>query len=130
MAHAQNASEIFINCDAVRDYSIPEKKLVGDMISFKIDTAKSTVYKFDSDKGIYLNQCEKQDGALKIWQSSGSCFVNDESFRVVVVSEHILFHEYFHGDSATGLGASHQTGWTALIAKMIHQRSSFIKKQS
>jgi hypothetical protein len=45
-------------------------------------------------------------------------------------SEHILFHEYFHGDSATGLGASHQTGWTALIAKMIHQRSSFIKKQS
>ena len=45
-------------------------------------------------------------------------------------SEHILFHEYFHGDSATGLGASHQTGWTALIAKMIHQRSSFTKKQS
>jgi hypothetical protein len=28
----------------------------------------------------------------------------------------VLFHEYFHGDDGTGLGASHQTGWTALIA--------------
>lgn len=33
----------------------------------------------------------------------------------------ILFHEYFHGDNGTGLGASHQTGWTALIAKLIQQ---------
>ena len=30
-----------------------------------------------------------------------------------------LFHEYFHGDNGKGLGASHQTGWTALIAKLI-----------
>jgi hypothetical protein len=33
----------------------------------------------------------------------------------------ILFHEYFHGDSGAGLGASHQTGWTGLIAKIIQQ---------
>ena len=33
----------------------------------------------------------------------------------------ILFHEYFHGDNGAGLGASHQTGWTALIAKLIQQ---------
>jgi hypothetical protein len=31
----------------------------------------------------------------------------------------ILFHEYFHGDNSRGLGASHQTGWTALIANLI-----------
>jgi hypothetical protein len=31
----------------------------------------------------------------------------------------ILFHEYFHGDTSRGLGASHQTGWTALIANLI-----------
>ena len=31
----------------------------------------------------------------------------------------ILFHEYFHGDNGAGLGASHQTGWTGLIASMI-----------
>jgi len=33
----------------------------------------------------------------------------------------IFFHEYFHGDNGAGLGASHQTGWTGLVAKLIEQ---------
>jgi hypothetical protein len=33
----------------------------------------------------------------------------------------ILFYEYFHGDTARGLGASHQTGWTGLVAKLLEQ---------
>ena len=33
----------------------------------------------------------------------------------------LLFHEYFHGDTGAGLGASHQTGWTALVAKLLEQ---------
>jgi mannosylglycerate hydrolase MGH1-like protein len=33
----------------------------------------------------------------------------------------ILFHEYFHGDTGLGLGASHQTGWTAVVAKLLQQ---------
>jgi len=33
--------------------------------------------------------------------------------------DHLLFYEYFHGDNGAGLGASHQTGWTGLIAKLI-----------
>ena len=33
----------------------------------------------------------------------------------------IQFHEYFHGDNGAGLGASHQTGWTGLVAKLIEQ---------
>ena len=33
----------------------------------------------------------------------------------------VPFHEYFHGDNGAGLGASHQTGWTALVAKLIQQ---------
>jgi hypothetical protein len=33
----------------------------------------------------------------------------------------VLFYEYFHGDSGTGLGASHQTGWTALVAELISE---------
>jgi hypothetical protein len=35
--------------------------------------------------------------------------------------DHVSFHEYFHGDTGAGLGASHQTGWTALVAKLIRQ---------
>jgi len=36
-----------------------------------------------------------------------------------------LFHEYFHGDTGAGLGASHQTGWTGLLAKLIQQQGEF-----
>jgi hypothetical protein len=35
----------------------------------------------------------------------------------------LLFHEYFHGDTGAGLGASHQTGWTGLVADLIIRRN-------
>ncbi len=35
--------------------------------------------------------------------------------------DHILFYEYFHGDNGSGVGASHQTGWTGLVAKLLQQ---------
>lgn len=38
----------------------------------------------------------------------------DEHFK-----DYILFHEYFHGDNGKGLGASHQTGWTGLVALLM-----------
>ena len=37
--------------------------------------------------------------------------------------DHLLFHEFFHGDTGKGLGASHQTGWTALVALLLHGRT-------
>ena len=37
-------------------------------------------------------------------------------------NEHlVLFYEYFHGDDGHGLGASHQTGWTSLVAQLISE---------
>ena len=45
-----------------------------------------------------------------------SRFQNDPHWRDL-----ILFNEYFHGDNGAGLGASHQTGWTGLVAKLIQQ---------
>ena len=35
--------------------------------------------------------------------------------------DYVPFHEYFHGDTGVGVGASHQTGWTGLVAKMIDE---------
>jgi hypothetical protein len=35
--------------------------------------------------------------------------------------DYVPFHEYFHGDSGRGVGASHQTGWTGLVAKLLQQ---------
>ncbi|MGK7921805.1 MAG: glucosidase [Trichodesmium sp.] len=47
-------------------------------------------------------------------------FQNDSNWQDL-----ILFYEYFHGDNGAGLGASHQTGWTGLVAKLIQQRSEY-----
>ena len=33
--------------------------------------------------------------------------------------DNLLFYEYFHGDNGAGIGASHQTGWTGLVARFI-----------
>jgi hypothetical protein len=54
------------------------------------------------DRPIYSNQPRVQ---------------NDPHFR-----DYISFYEYFHGDSGRGVGASHQTGWTALVAKLMMPR--------
>jgi hypothetical protein len=35
----------------------------------------------------------------------------------------VLFHEYFHGDTGAGIGASHQTGWTGCIAQIIRMNA-------
>jgi len=45
-----------------------------------------------------------------------SLFQNDPHWRDL-----ILFYEYFHGETGAGLGANHQTGWTALVAKLLEQ---------
>ncbi|MGZ4235772.1 MAG: MGH1-like glycoside hydrolase domain-containing protein [Solirubrobacteraceae bacterium] len=42
----------------------------------------------------------------------------------------LLFHEYFHGDSGTGLGASHQTGWTGLVAELIIRLSQAREREA
>jgi Glycosyl hydrolase family 63 C-terminal domain len=48
------------------------------------------------------------------------CFGDAE---ILQQQEHLLFHEYFHGDNGAGLGAMHQTGWTALVAKLLSQNA-------
>jgi hypothetical protein len=40
----------------------------------------------------------------------------------------LLFHEFFHGDDGSGLGASHQTGWTGIVAKLIQQTTEYSRE--
>ncbi|HEY7878003.1 MAG TPA: hypothetical protein VIC55_07250, partial [Gemmatimonadaceae bacterium] len=56
------------------------------------------------------------DGRRPYARRQGS-LANDPHFR-----DHVLFHEFFDGDDAHGLGASHQTGWTGLVAKLLQPR--------
>jgi hypothetical protein len=48
-------------------------------------------------------------------------FARDPHFR-----DYLPFNEYFHPDSGKGLGASHQTGWTGLIAKLLQQSGGWL----
>src|SRR5579883_1331843 len=63
----------------------------------------------------------------RAWSGQEQRFANDPSWRDLQ-----LFYEYFHGDTGQGLGASHQTGWTALIALLLedigHTRASDKKR--
>ena len=53
-------------------------------------------------------------------------FGGNETFqRSPLWRDYIPFYEYFHGDNGAGLGASHQTGWTALVAKLIQQHGEY-----
>jgi len=73
--------------------------------------------------------------AREIGQRLAAIFLRDPSGRRPVYGESkkfqedphwrdlILFYEYFHGDSGTGIGASHQTGWTGIVAKLIQMFS-------
>jgi hypothetical protein len=66
-----------------------------------------------------------------------STFVQDSSGRRAVFGgtekfqtdphwrDNILFYEYFHGDNGAGIGASHQTGWTGCIARVIQANGAF-----
>ena len=47
-------------------------------------------------------------------------FQNDPNWN-----QYILFYEYFHGDLGAGIGASHQTGWTGVVAKLIQQHGKY-----
>jgi hypothetical protein len=40
----------------------------------------------------------------------------------------LLFHEYFHGDSGAGMGASHQTGWTGLVAELLQRKRTLARE--
>jgi hypothetical protein len=54
-----------------------------------------------------------EDGRRPVFGGSET-FQTDPHWR-----DHILFYEYFHGDNGAGIGASHQTGWTGLVAPLI-----------
>jgi hypothetical protein len=72
--------------------------------------------------------------AEEVSQRLTRIFLRDESGRRPVLAYHeklhgdphfrdyVLFHEYFHGDTGRGVGASHQTGWTGLVAKLLQPR--------
>ena len=63
----------------------------------------------------------RRDGSgRRAFNGDVELFQNDPHWRDL-----ILFNEYFHGDNGRGVGASHQTGWSATVAKMVNQLSRY-----
>jgi hypothetical protein len=58
----------------------------------------------------------ESDGRRRPVSGGESLFESDRHWQ-----DHVLFYEYFHGDNGAGIGASHQTGWTALVANLIQE---------
>jgi len=82
-----------------------------------------------SGKFMHLKEVanELSNRLIKIWLRDGN---GERAFARasqpgLSSSDHYLFHEYFHADIGAGLGASHQTGWTGLVAKLIQQQGEF-----
>lgn len=96
----------------------------------KLDTAYGDLLKIKMEDG---TEVTAGDMAERLANGMISIFAKDKNGRRPVFGEvekfqtdplwkdHILFYEYFHGDKGTGLGASHQTGWTALVASLIDE---------
>ena len=73
---------------------------------------------------------ELSNRLIKIWlrDEKGECAFARSSAGALNSPQdrhRYLFHEYFHADTGAGLGASHQTGWTGLVAKLIQQQGEF-----
>ena len=59
---------------------------------------------------------DEANGGRRPVYGSEQIFQGDPHWR-----DRVLFYEYFHGDNGAGIGASHQTGWTALVANLIQE---------
>jgi hypothetical protein len=75
-----------------------------------------TLYHVAEEIGRRLTNIFLKDGAgHRPVYGGAQKFQSDPHWR-----DYILFYEYFHGDNGAGLGASHQTGWTGVVARIIH----------
>ena len=91
----------------------------GDDFKVECPTGSGTVHdavrscKGDSADDSRASSCAMPTGKRPVYGGTEK-FQADPHWR-----DYILFYEYFHGDNGAGLGASHQTGWTGLVARLI-----------
>lgn len=89
----QPKANIYLDCDVLRRYSIPDDRQVGERLNFKIDQEASTIYQFDFDTGLYEKTCIKRYEGSDFSQMIGTCSVNDEYVSFIYTRNSIFFHE-------------------------------------
>jgi hypothetical protein len=91
----------------------------GDQFQVEFPTGsknRKTLWQVSSEISRRLTHIFLRRNGRRAVYGGATIFQNDPFWRDL-----ILFYEYFHGETGEGLGASHQTGWTALVAKLIEQ---------
>jgi glycogen debranching enzyme len=110
--------------------------LIESLQKFHYFLGKDFTIEFPTGSGNFLNlweiSFELSSRLIEIFMPDGNGrrpvyggtekFQSDPHFK-----EYVLFHEYFHGDNGAGLGASHQLGWTGLVAKLIYDYGRYKK---
>jgi hypothetical protein len=104
--------------------------LIESLLKFHRYLGDDFKVEFPTGSGVMMNLWEV---SAELSRRMTSIFLQDEKGRRPVfgnlekfqIDPHwrdlVLFHEYFHGDSGAGLGASHQTGWTGVVTKLMQQ---------
>jgi len=108
----------YLMIEALREYH----RYYGDSLTFDLPAGSGRAVALDviADdlsarlSGLFLR--DESRGGRRPVLGDNALFQSDPHWR-----DHIPFHEYFHGDDGAGLGASHQTGWTALVVDLIRQ---------
>ena len=109
-------------------------------MNYMLIESLQTFYQYYGDD--YKIECPTRSGnfmnlkevANELYRRVSNIFLNDKDGKRAVFAQypkmqtdpyfkdHILFHEYFDGDNGRGVGASHQTGWTGLIADCLYEK--------
>lgn len=101
----------------------------GDDFKIEFPTGSSkllTLWEVSQELSKRLSNIFLKDAdGIRAVHGSTEKFQSDEHWR-----DHLLFYEYFHGDKGAGLGASHQTGWTGLIGKLLQQIGEYAVEES
>ena len=102
--------------------------IIRALLNFHLYYGDNFKIEFPTGSGRMMNLFEV---AKEIADRLAGIFLRDKSGRRPVYGgtekfqsdphwrDYVLFYEYFHGDNGAGLGASHQTGWTGLVAKTL-----------
>jgi hypothetical protein len=86
-------TNIYLDCDVIRTYSIPHDNRVVEKLILKIDQKNEIIYKFDFDRGVYENACVKRGERSDFDQMIGTCSVNDEYVYFIYTQNYIFFYE-------------------------------------
>ena len=90
--NGQSTANIYLDCDVIRAYSIPDERRVGERLNFKIDQETSVIYQFDFDAGLYENTCVEKNDKSDFNLMIGNCVVSEES----VISIHTQNSGFFY----------------------------------